>query len=939
MTTKACLPHQLYLNVQRLSPFGQLAWLRLAVVAAESARANIVIHISRSSLSESVLAVCLDTGFSHLLFGLHLTDDELPELSSSEPFVFLSSSAVFSTKLLERFTLVSIEPDAPPVLLASSVYWHLFSHAEVQAGLAAMVAALNEQDADAEYRDFFSNVRPAEFRVSLLTSVFNGDTYISGFLSNMAELEQYDRCEHFLIRPGSKGNEHSQLIEHVRHHSAAVYVNLISDPGLYEVWNMGARLANGRYLSNANLDDRRAPDQITVLADVLDNSRKIDVVSTALRVSETRNMTWDESTLAPIMFADQKDSTYTVGDLIKSTHDGLAARNLPHCMPVWRRQLHATYGWFNERAYGPSADWEFWLRVGRGGIKFCFFSEPLGLYLKDEGSYWRRSDRTNIFERRILAEYGVLHADSRPQQRNLYPLSLDIAVLPILADYGAWLEWINRWLLCVYRAQQTHNSTAMELLQRYGRKYLNLETLPHLGTLTISCLDPLGLTFNFLIDLLHQQQWCAVDNPDVVCLLHHAVVDGYNCSGDVRWLVTLAFLQRKAGNTVAETRVLQKLEEQDAAAFWTSLQDCYRFSVPLSELVKKIGKLDVADGLTTDNGRLNVWYFPTYVRNEYQRLLYRDTKKSDCVVHAIKSVDELDGISPITGMENILHIHWLDAAWKKDATPPEVMSLGRTFLAQLKQIQKLGVQVFWTVHNTLSHRCVDPEGEIALRRSLFELADRVYIHHPLVVELVDWLSFHPKLRVLEHGSYEQIKSPRLNNTIDRLTAGLRDDNLRLLHFGQILPYKDLHRWLPGILHQMEADTRLYFVLAGRINCIATQTILAEGSNERLTVHDGFVPQGELDNFALAADFVFLSYRQILTSGSLFQAFSWGVPVIAPRSGTIPVYVVEGWNGFTYTDNEDLDQIITRCLAMSRAERALMAENAYQTAKSLHWLFP
>jgi glycosyltransferase involved in cell wall biosynthesis len=82
--------------------------------------------------------------------------------------------------------------------------------------------------------------------------------------------------------------------------------------------------------------------------------------------------------------------------------------------------------------------------------------------------------------------------------------------------------------------------------------------------------------------------------------------------------------------------------------------------------------------------------------------------------------------------------------------------------------------------------------------------------------------------------------------------------------------------------------------------------------------------------------VLLSYRDILTSGSLFQAFSFGAPVIAPSLGSIPAYVVDGWNGFLYESPEELGKILNDFKKLSKLKVSTMGENGLTSIKSISW---
>ena len=303
-------------------------------------------------------------------------DKRIP--ASSEEFVFLGDLSVLSEKIVRLSVPMYF---APPKRLKSDETYRLVESRS----------------------DWAEHINK---RVSLITSVFNGDRDINGFLKNMGELDGYDEFEHFLIRAGSSGDEHQKLIDHViAWPETAVYVNLAEDPGVYGVWNLGAQLATSPLLSNANLDDRRAPEHTRTLVDILERHPDVAAVSSFLRVTEIPNRTWYESTDARLMFGDQQTGEYGVEALFKPTRDDVRARNLVHCMPVWRRELHAFYGYFDEKRYGPSADWEYWVRVGAAGERFRFVSQPLGLYLNDPKSYWHRDPHARDNDARIVTRY------------------------------------------------------------------------------------------------------------------------------------------------------------------------------------------------------------------------------------------------------------------------------------------------------------------------------------------------------------------------------------------------------------------------------------------------------------------------------------------------------------------------------------------------------
>lgn len=74
------------------------------------------------------------------------------------------------------------------------------------------------------------------------------------------------------------------------------------------------------------------------------------------------------------------------------------------------------------------------------------------------------------------------------------------------------------------------------------------------------------------------------------------------------------------------------------------------------------------------------------------------------------------------------------------------------------------------------------------------------------------------------------------------------------------------------------------------------------------VENRFIKDEEVQVFLNCCDFVLLSYRDILTSGSFFQAVTFDRPVLSPSLGSLQYYVCDGVNGYLY-DSYDLKSIL------------------------------
>ncbi|MCL2924716.1 MAG: glycosyltransferase [Trichodesmium sp. MAG_R04] len=244
-------------------------------------------------------------------------------------------------------------------------------------------------------------------RVSIITSVYNGDKYIEKFLEDITQQTVFHLCELILINPHSPGNEEPVIKNYLKQYPNIVYKKLDYDPGLYEVWNIGIKMARGEYITNANLDDRRSPVHIEKHLEALEDNPEVGLVCAALKVTKKENETWAKNTAHATWFNQGFPENIQTKHLFRKEQktEKIVSQCIPHCMPVWRKSLHEEYGYFNEAEYGTSADWEFWLRCSSQGSMFKLIKEPLGLYLENVGSYMRTFSKREKMMNKIIKKY------------------------------------------------------------------------------------------------------------------------------------------------------------------------------------------------------------------------------------------------------------------------------------------------------------------------------------------------------------------------------------------------------------------------------------------------------------------------------------------------------------------------------------------------------
>lgn len=250
----------------------------------------------------------------------------------------------------------------------------------------------------------------SEATVSVITSLYNGDKYIKGFLDDLVRQTYFDSCQIIIVDANSPGDEYEVVRKYIKNHKNIVYHRLASDPGIYGAWNYAINNSDSKYITNANLDDRRAPNQVQRLVEVLEQNADIDLAYSQCFITDVSNETFQNNS-----------SGYKVYPTSEFCKEGMV-KCLPGCQPVWRRSMHTKAGLFNE-AYKYAGDWEMWLRAVRMGSKFkmldgvygLYYNNPTGLstdikkhtekFLEERKIFWEYTDVFGIQTTNIYRDY------------------------------------------------------------------------------------------------------------------------------------------------------------------------------------------------------------------------------------------------------------------------------------------------------------------------------------------------------------------------------------------------------------------------------------------------------------------------------------------------------------------------------------------------------
>jgi glycosyltransferase involved in cell wall biosynthesis len=244
----------------------------------------------------------------------------------------------------------------------------------------------------------YTNVEVEELpKISIITSVYDGDEFIRHFLEDITKQTVFkEKCELILINANSPGNEEEVINEYLeKYPNNIIYKKLDKDPGIYGVWNYALEFATGEYITNANLDDRKAFNSLETHAKNLFQNKDIDLVYAESFITNNPNETFSNNS--------SKGRTYSFEEFSK---EAMLRGNQPHNNPMWRKSLHDKYGMFDNK-YKSAGDWEFFLRSTFGGSKFKKIDQILGLYYFNpkgistdfKNSAWKLEEEREIWKK------------------------------------------------------------------------------------------------------------------------------------------------------------------------------------------------------------------------------------------------------------------------------------------------------------------------------------------------------------------------------------------------------------------------------------------------------------------------------------------------------------------------------------------------------------
>jgi len=284
------------------------------------------------------------------------------------------------------------------------------------------------------------------------------------------------------------------------------------------------------------------------------------------------------------------------------------------------------------------------------------------------------------------------------------------------------------------------------------------------------------------------------------------------------------------------------------------------------------------------------------------------------------------------GMD-VLHIHWTSGVVNN---PLWKVLIGYPLLAlQFLLLRLSGRKLIWTVHNLEGHECRRPLQNWVGSALIGAFANVVIVHGKNARRIVArrFRIRRGKIAVIPHGNFIGLYPETTSRAIARHGLALAADKKAILFLGHIRPYKGVEDLIAAF--NATGDPQAVLLIAGRPldDDYRGRIERLVASNPKIGFFPGYVPDNQIADFMRAADVVIFPYKEILTSGSVLLAMSFGKACVAPKLGCI-CDVLDESGAFLYDGGPGaLERALREALSSHKRLEAMGMNNR---AKAQQW---
>jgi glycosyltransferase involved in cell wall biosynthesis len=247
--------------------------------------------------------------------------------------------------------------------------------------------------------------------------------------------------------------------------------------------------------------------------------------------------------------------------------------------------------------------------------------------------------------------------------------------------------------------------------------------------------------------------------------------------------------------------------------------------------------------------------------------------------------------SPLKGIEYLVNLRRMARRLKRDGTQvvhmqwspyAHVFAFDHRFLEHLR-LQ--GIKTVHTVHNVYPHD--SGRRQQARYRRLYQIPDALICHtQDAKRRLVEEQGQEEnRIWVIPHGPLGEDEALP-SRAESRRDLGLQDEEIVVLLFGNLRPYKGAEELITAWKKVHKAEPRARLVIAGGAIDDYPQKIRSKTEEAALSdsvlLDLGWIDQAKMLAYHAASDILAYPYRDITQSGALVAGMRHGAPIIATR---------------------------------------------------------
>ncbi|WP_158078546.1 glycosyltransferase [Microbulbifer mangrovi] len=193
-----------------------------------------------------------------------------------------------------------------------------------------------------------------------------------------------------------------------------------------------------------------------------------------------------------------------------------------------------------------------------------------------------------------------------------------------------------------------------------------------------------------------------------------------------------------------------------------------------------------------------------------------------------------------------------------------------------------------------------------------------------------------KMDCIPHGNYISVYPNTVSREEARRLLGLKNEKV-LLFFGNIKPYKGIET-LTNVFSTLDMEnSRLLIVGKPDNKKLAEDINNSARLDPRIKTVFQYIQEEDVQIYFNASDIVVFPYRDILTSGAVILAMSFGKPCIVVDKGCMMETLhPEGGASYNSEMESELGRTLQYMLQKSETSLEEMGSKNYKQAESLDW---